>query len=409
MNISDQVFSVGSLTREIKQKLEGSFRELWLKGELSDVVHHRSGHLYLSLKDSSAQISGVMWRSRAQRLEFRPSNGTEVLVFGRIVVYEKGGRYQLDIEAMQPAGMGALAQEFEKLKARLQAEGLFDPDRKRPIPLQPKVVGVITSESGAAVRDIMVTLRRRGFDLNVILVPAKVQGDGAAEEVASAIKRLEALPGDKRPDTIIVSRGGGSLEDLWAFNEEVTVRAIAECSIPIISGVGHETDTTLADFVADLRAPTPTGAAERATSDRSEIVDRVSYLGQRLTRSIEQKIGTLSQQLDSAAGGYGLKRVPDQLAQYIQQVDELNGRAERSISRLLERKTSAITQSRGRLLALSPLNVLNRGYSVVKSGDWVVQDASEVMEGQLLEIRLAKGSLESRVEMVIPADSKKKH
>lgn len=405
MNVAERVYQVGELTREIKRTLESAFPPLWLRGELSDVVHHRSGHLYLTLKDADAQIRGVMWRSRVQRLEFRPENGTEVLVFGRISVYEKGGSYQLSIEAMQPAGVGALALEFEKLKKRLAAEGLFDPERKRPVPPTPSVIGVVTSESGAAVRDVLTTLARRAFGVTVLLAPAKVQGEGAARSVADALARLQQA--DPRPEVIIVARGGGSLEDLWAFNEELTVRAVAECPIPIISGVGHETDTTLTDFVADLRAPTPTGAAERATPDRRDTQRHIQNMAHRLGRAANLTVDALRQRVDRAAGAYGLRRLPDRIAQYMQQVDDLERRGERSLRTLLERRVERLERFGDRLSALSPREVMRRGYAVVRSGDWVIRDAADLIEGQEVDLMLARGEASARVERVRPAPPEK--
>ncbi|MCB2199583.1 exodeoxyribonuclease VII large subunit [bacterium] len=400
MNVADQVYGVGELTRLIKRTLEGSFDSLWLRGELTDVVHHRSGHLYFSLKDADAKLRGVMWRTRVQRLDFRPENGTEVLVFGRIVVYEKTGVYQLDCEVMQPAGMGALALEFEKLKARLAAEGLFDQGRKKPVPKTPRHIGVVTSESGAAVRDVLVTLARRGFDIKVTLAPARVQGQGASEDVARAIHELETLP--DTPDLIIVARGGGSLEDLWAFNEEPAVRAVADCPIPIISGVGHETDTTLIDFVSDLRAPTPTGAAEQATPDRLDLLRHVDNMGHRLGRGARLTVEALGQRIERAAGGYGLRRLPDNLLQLSQQVDDLEARAERSLLTGMQRTQDRFERYSDRLAALSPTAVLSRGYAVIKSGSWVIKDASDLVEGQVLDLMLARGEASARVEEVRP-------
>lgn len=400
MNVADQVYGVGEITRQIKRTLENALPQLWVKGELSDVVLHRSGHLYASLVDPGAKLGVVMWRNRVQRLEFRPESGMEVLAFGRIAVYEKGGRYQLDVEAMQPAGRGALALELEKLKARMSAEGLFAPERKRPIPSTPSRIAVVTSASGAAVRDVLVTLARRGFDLDVVLIPVRVQGKGSSEDVARGIQLAQRLP--VPPDVLIVTRGGGSLEDLWAFNEEPAVRAVAECRIPVISGVGHETDTTLIDLAADLRAPTPTGAAERATPDRGEIVRRTDVLGHRLGRSMQLKLEALDQRLARAAGGYGLRRIPDRVQQLQQQVDELALRGERGLSRTLERTKDRLDRQADRLAALSPRDVLKRGYAVVRSGDWVIRDAAELMEGQALELMLHRGEAGVRVEKVRP-------
>ena len=407
MNIAEHVYSVAELTREIKQTLESRFQPMWIRGELSDVVHHRSGHLYLTFKDSDATLRGVMWRNSATRLEFKAENGLDVLAYGRITVYEKGGRYQFSIEAMQLAGVGALAIEFEKLKAQLQAEGLFETERKRPLPKMPTRIGVITSESGAAVRDVLVTLARRGFGLTVTLLPVAVQGDGAAEDVAGAIDTFNKMPVDLRPDVLIVALGGGSLEDLWAFNEEVTVRAIAGSEIPVISGVGHETDTTLADFTADYRAPTPTGAAEAATPDRLDLRHRLETSGHRLGRALRNRIEYLQQRLAQASGAYGLRRFPDRIEQWLQQVDDFETRMNRSTLQVLVNRTDRTERFGERLNALSPLGVLNRGYAVVRSGERVIQDAAELIENQQVTLRLARGEADARIESVRPDNQKK--
>lgn len=402
MNQSDHVYGVSDLTRQIKRALESKFGSMWLRAELSDVVLHRSGHIYLTFKDAGATLRGVMWRNVAARLEFTPENGLDVLAYGRITVYEKGGQYQFAIEAMQQAGMGALALEFEKLKARLQAEGLFDADRKHPIPKMPTRIGVLTSSSGAAVRDVLVTLARRGFGLTVTLIPVKVQGDGAAEEIAVGIQRFNAMSEGEKPDALIVARGGGSLEDLWAFNEETVVRAISKSEIPIISGVGHETDTTLADFAADLRAPTPTGAAESATPDRHDLKHRVDTSGHRLVRGVRQLIERYQQRIERAGGAYGLRRFPDQLQQWMQQVDDAETRARRAITQLLRDRGERIERQGERLVALSPLGVLERGYAFVRSGDWVIQDSTELIEGQEITVRFSRGEADARVENIRP-------
>lgn len=398
-NVAGHVFTVGELTGEIKKALESGFKPMWLKGELSGVHFHRSGHLYLTLKDNAAQISGVMWRSRVGRLDFRPEDGTEVLAFGRLVVYEKGGRYQFDIDTLQPAGRGALAIEFEKLKARLTAEGLFEESRKRPLPRLPKKIGVITSPSGAAVRDILVTLNRRGFDLDVLFVPAKVQGDGAAEEVAAAINAFGEM--EERPDVLIVGRGGGSIEDLWAFNEEILVRAVADSPIPVISGVGHETDFTLVDFAADLRAPTPTGAAERATPDKEETSEQVRHLSARLERSAKGTVEMYRKRLELASGAYGLKRIPDRIAQHGQNLDELDRRMAQSIQAGLRFREQQIDSISRNLDALSPRKVMERGYSVVLKGNKPVTDTSQLEENDSILLKFARGSAESTINKVV--------
>ncbi len=398
MTVSKDIFTVSLLTRQIKQTLETSIQPFWLRGELSGVLFHRSGHLYLTLKDAGAQIAGVMWRSKVTRLDFRPEDGQEVLVFGRLVVYERGGRYQVDIDVIQPAGQGALALEFEKLKARLAAEGLFDPERKRPIPRFPKRIGVVTSPTGAAVRDILVTLSRRGFDLDVLLVPVRVQGETSSAEIANALEVLSEM--DTPPDLLIVGRGGGSIEDLWAFNEERTVRAIAACPIPIIAGIGHETDTTLSDLVADLRAPTPTGAAELATPDRGEILDRIEYQGRRLGRSMAGRLEGVRLRIEAAAGGYGIRSLPDRLMQWDQRLDDLDNRNRKALRGRLERRTDKLVALDQQLRALSPFNVVKRGYAVVRKEGNILRDVTGLSPGDMVSLQLAKGSADAEIKDV---------
>lgn len=401
MNVADRVYGVSELTREIKGALETSFPPLWLKGELSNVLVARSGHLYLTLKDDQAAIKGVMWRGNVQKLIFRPEDGAEVLVFGRLSVYEPRGEYQIVLEAMQPAGRGALAVEFEKLKEKLAAEGLFNLERKLPLPESPQRIGVVTSDTGAAVRDMLVTLARRGLGIEVVLAPAQVQGQGASESIVRALQRLEAM--DDPPDLILLGRGGGSLEDLWAFNEEATVRAVAACTIPIISGVGHETDTTLTDFVADLRAPTPTGAAELATPDKQETRRAVEAFTTRLGRATWNVVERLRQRIENLSGAYGLRRVPDRIEQHLMRLDDLQQDAERGLMGRMERLDISLDRYAERMTALSPLKVLERGYSVVRSGATVIRDAAQLIEGQEVELLLRKGEASARVEQVRPA------
>ncbi len=394
--MANDIITVGELTRQIKRTLETGFPRMWLRAELSGVQFHRSGHLYLTLKDPSAQISGVMWRSKIGKLDFRPQDGAEVLAFGRITVYEKGGRYQFDIETMQPAGRGALALEFEKLKNRLAADGLFDPDHKQAIPKFPKRIGIVTSPSGAAVRDIVATLKRRGFNLELVIAAAMVQGDGAAEDVALAIKKLEEL--DPPVDTIIVARGGGSLEDLWAFNEEASVRAVYNCPIPIISGVGHETDTTLIDFVSDLRAPTPTAAAEHATVDRNELRSLVHQFGTRLGRGIQGWLEALRLRVEQGAGGYGLRRIPDSINLLGQQVDDFDLRMKRSIEYRFERTSSNIEKQSSRLRTLSPKSVLGRGYSLALKDGVLIKSSTQLKQNDEITLILGEGETIANVK-----------
>ena len=275
MAIEKNVITITELTRQIKFSLESSFPRVWVEGEISNFKQHTSGHLYFTLKDEGAQLSALMWRSRVANLTFQPEDGMKVIARGSITVYPPRGNYQLDVDQIQPLGLGELQLAFERLKQKLDAEGLFDAEHKKPIPEFPECIGLVTSETGAALQDIRSVLSRRHPSVEVVLAPVRVQGAGAAEEIADAIKYLNQYGGI---DVLIVGRGGGSLEDLWAFNEEVVARAIYASKIPIISAVGHEIDFSIADFVADLRAPTPSAAAELVVRDRTELLEDIGNL-----------------------------------------------------------------------------------------------------------------------------------
>jgi exodeoxyribonuclease VII large subunit len=289
---------VSELNRRARALLENQFETLWVAGELSGVKLATSGHWYFCLKDPGAQVDCAMFRTRAQFLDFRPENGMQVEVRARVTLYEPRGSYQLVVEELRKAGLGKLHEAFEKLKAKLGAEGLFEPERKKRLPAFPRAIGIVTSREAAALRDMLITLGRRAPMTPVILYPAPVQGEGAGAQIARAIRKADARA---ECDVLIVGRGGGSLEDLWAFNEEVVARAIADCSIPVVSGVGHETDFTIADFVADLRAPTPTAAAALVSPDRVSLWAAVADLRRRLARDLRRGVETRSQRLDALA------------------------------------------------------------------------------------------------------------
>lgn len=292
--------SVSELAQAVRRTMETNFDRVRVRGELGRVMIAKSGHLYVDLKDAHASIATVMWRSNVQMLSFKPEEGLEVVAEGRLSTFPNRSQYQLIAERMAPAGVGALLAQLEKLKAKLASEGLFAPQRKRPIPYLPRTIGVVTSPTGAVIRDILHRLRER-FPRRVILWPVLVQGPEAAQQVARAIKGFNALAGPNRPDVLIVARGGGSIEDLWAFNEEIVVRAAAESGIPLISAVGHETDTTLIDFAADLRAPTPTGAAEKAVPVRAELIERITTLDGRLRNGLVRGLERRRTELRAAA------------------------------------------------------------------------------------------------------------
>ncbi|HEY6196033.1 MAG TPA: exodeoxyribonuclease VII large subunit, partial [Candidatus Eisenbacteria bacterium] len=320
----DRVLSVAEITRAIKDLLSGSFPGVWVKGEISGFKGtHPSGHLYFTLKDANAQLACALFKNSAMRLTFAPKDGLEVEAFGEINVYEPRGQYQLVVKQMRIAGIGALLAQLEELKRRLAAEGLFDPARKQRLPVFPRTIGVITSPVGAAVRDVVKILRARWPGIRIVLAPVKVQGEGAAAEIAAAIERFDRWRG---ADLLIVGRGGGSIEDLWAFNEEPVVRAIAAASTPIISAVGHEVDTTLADLAADVRAATPSNAAELAVRDRREVKQRLESLTQRARTRLHTRLGQLRRELAAILKQHGFRRVHDLFTHWQQRTDELRDR-----------------------------------------------------------------------------------
>ncbi|NOY60776.1 MAG: exodeoxyribonuclease VII large subunit, partial [Calditrichaeota bacterium] len=314
------VYSVAEITQEIKILLESAIPAIWVQGEISNFVHHSSGHNYFSLKDKETQISAVIWRSRNSSLFFTPKNGMKVLAFGAIRVYEKRGTYQLDVQKMIPAGIGELQMAFEQLKQKLKEEGLFDPEFKKSIPELPEKIGIVTSPTGAAVHDLIQVLQRRFPGVEIFLRPAKVQGEGAAQDIARAIEEFNEFG---QVDVLIVGRGGGSLEDLWAFNEEVVVRAIFASKIPIISAVGHEIDFTISDFVADLRAPTPSAAAELVVPLAEDLLSRVKNLQKDSFVSVLRRLAELRESLENLRLSYGFRRPVDLILQHRQRLDEL--------------------------------------------------------------------------------------
>jgi exodeoxyribonuclease VII large subunit len=435
-----EVFTVSRLNREASLLLEEGFGRLWIEGELSGIARPSSGHLYFSLKDERAQVRCAMFRQHNRKLAFSARDGMQVLVRARVSLYEPRGDYQLIVEQMEEAGLGQLQREFEALKVRLAAEGLFDEARKRPLPSLPRRIGVVTSPTGAALHDILTTLRRRFPAIPVLIYPTPVQGRTAAAEIAAALGRASRRA---ECDVLILARGGGSLEDLWAFNEEVVARAIVACSVPVIAGVGHEVDVTIADFAADLRAPTPTGAAERAVPDAGEWLQRIAALRRRLTQCTARDLSLRGNRLAAARHRLvrvhpgmrlardaqrldGLERrltacIDGRLARLQRRIDELAGRVQRRSPALrlrdmahrqaqLQRRLRAAMQQlcrmRGQGLAataralagVSPLATLERGYAILEREDRrVLRSASEVEVGARVAARLAEGRLELKV------------
>jgi len=396
------VFSVSDLTGYIKGLLEGDSKlaNLWVKGEISNYKQAVSGHVYFTLKDSNSSIRTVMFRSRARLLRFSPENGMAVRVRGYVTVFERDGQYQLYAEEIEPDGAGALYAAFENLKQKLAGEGLFDPERKQKLPRFPGTIGIITSPTGAAVRDILNILRRRWPMARIILAPVAVQGDSAPAEVARAIALFNRT---ENIDLLIVGRGGGSLEELWAFNTELVARSIAASRLPVISAVGHETDFTIADMVADLRAPTPSAAAEIAVPDRAEIKRNIMMLRVRLNRSIKHKTGLFRQRLDHCIASRAMASPVAAICDRRRQVlDWHDKQIRRYAGERLRAEQSRLALLAGRLNALSPLSTLSRGYSYTTGPDGkVLHNADRVKPGQMVEVHLHRGMLECRVENTV--------
>lgn len=398
--------TVSQLNRYVKSLLEGDVHlgSVLLSGEISNFVdHYRSGHWYLSLKDENALVRAVMFRSYAARVLFVPENGMKVIVRARVSLYEKDGSFQIYIEDMQPDGAGALQVAYEQLKQRLSEEGLFEESRKCPLPPFPKRVGVITSETGAAIRDILTILARRYPLAEVVLIPTLVQGEGAPAQLCAALRRFEELKradDSQAPDVILLGRGGGSLEELWAFNDERLARAVAASTIPIVSCVGHETDFTICDLVADLRAPTPSAAAELAVPDSTELRRQVAALGAALRRAADGRVVQRRQQLTELSARRCLSTplypVEERAMRLDRVVRGFSGAVQSPVS---EAKTRLATAA-GKLDALSPLRVLSRGYALVSRDDVAILSAGEVKPADNLSLRLHDGTLDCRVVAV---------
>ena len=396
---ASQYKSVSELTREIKYLLENALPPMWIVGEISNFKHHSSGHMYFSLKDENATIPGVMWRTRNARLFFTPRDGMKVLAYGQINVYEKRGTYQLNVQQMQPAGVGELQLAFEELKTRLREEGLFDPEFKKPLPAFPRRIGIITSPTGAAVQDLTEVLRRRFPPIEIILKPVNVQGQGAAAEIATAIDDFNAYG---KVDLLIAGRGGGSLEDLWAFNEEVVARAIFRSKIPIISAVGHEIDFCMSDFVADLRAPTPSAAAELAVPDAAELKARLDSLNYRLKQRLLERVALNQERLNRLTHSYGFRRPADLLHQYEQQLDETTRMLFRAMNYYTNFKQDHVLAHTQRLQALSPQAILKRGYSIVYKtpAHQIVDHAADLVPDENIEIQFYQGKAWSKITKI---------
>ena len=393
------VFTVTALNAYLRELLETDevLQDLWVRGEISNFSQPRSGHLYFTLKDSEAAMRCVMWKPSAMRLRFTPADGMLVEAHGALSIYPAQGQVQLYVDALRPAGEGALYQEFLRLRARLEAEGLFDPSHKRPLPRLPKHIGVITSATGAALHDILQTLNRRLPTLRVTVAPTPVQGVDAPAGIIAALKRLNALPD---LDLIILARGGGSIEDLWAFNDENVARAIYASRIPVISGVGHETDFTIADFVADLRAPTPTGAAELATPiTKEELQAALQSAEAQLAELINRQLEDLKQALLLAKSELRRTSPRQRILNNIQRLDELQGRLERSIRQQLQQKQNLLTNVLNRLDSLNPQAVLKRGYAIItdQATGQIISHTRQAIPWQPVWLQVQDGSIPAQI------------
>lgn len=436
-----EIWTVSQLTRRVKGALESQIGSVWVAGEISNWRVSPAGHAYFTLKDEGSQLRAVIFRGRLSQVKFEVENGLEVLVFGAISVYEQRGEYQIICEEMQPRGMGALQLAFEKLKAKLDAEGLFDPARKKPLPLLPRRIGIVTSPTGAAIRDMLNVIGRRFAHVHVLIYPARVQGDGAGAEIVAGIQALDALG----VDVMIVGRGGGSLEDLWSFNEEPVVRAIAAAKTPIISAVGHETDFTLADFVADVRAPTPSAAAELVVKEQEALAQTVANQQRRLARALDARMAQWRGRLERAQSSFVFRRPEEILRQLRQRCDDARMTIEQTLRRRLDderhsidravralallspaaqvrraherlfamrqrlftagvmapvRKRAELRTRVAQLDALSPLAILGRGYAVAWKlpGETLVRRANQVKPGDTIRVRFGEGSAEATVQ-----------
>lgn len=390
-------WSVSEITQYLRDLLEndGALQDLWVEGEISNLSRPSSGHMYFTLKDAGASLRCVMWRNAVERQGFIPSEGEAVGVHGFISIYPVSGQYQLYADWIRPAGEGALYLEFLQLKAKLEAEGLFDPTHKRPIPRWPRQLGLVTSPSGAAIRDVLNTLARRYALLEVVLAPAAVQGDEAPASIVSALESLNAVIG---PDVILLVRGGGSIEDLSAFNDESVARAIFDSVAPLITGIGHETDFTIADFVADLRAATPTAAAELATPDREELRGDLREVDNRLRQSMRSIFETLSWELDGIKKSLKYHAPSAKIRYDRQRFDELTRRSENTLASTLRLKRMRLLGLHHNLSALNPTAILERGYAVVtQASGKPVSRVDQVQPGEDLNVQVSDGCFGVRV------------
>ncbi len=393
------IYTVSELTKYIRVILEDSFPAIWVEGEISNYTLHSSGHMYFSMRDANSVLKCAMFKRANEKLKFKLKDGMKVICFGAISVYEARGDYQLIVEDIEPKGVGALQLQFQQLKEKLSKEGLFDTAHKIPIPYLPTRIGVVTSPTGAAIRDILNVARRRFSNVEIIINPVKVQGQGAKEEIALAIRQFNKL---KNIDVMIVGRGGGSLEDLWAFNEEIVARAIYESEIPVISAVGHEIDYTIADFVADVRAPTPSAAAELVIPKKEDLANAINTSRTRLKNALAGKIDFLKEKLISLKESYVLRQPLNLVIQYEQKIDDICKNLAVYIDHLVKMRGENFNLLSSKLEVLSPLGILNRGYSITTKlpEGIIIKDSKILKRGDQVETKIGKGKFTSKVEEI---------
>jgi len=393
-----KIYKVSEITRQIRSLLESQFPAIWVEGEISNYKRHSSGHIYFTLKDENAQINAVFFANANQFLKFDLEDGLHVICIGRVSVYDQRGQYQLYVQRMEPKGLGALQLKFLQLKEKLEKEGLFQEERKKPIPVYPKRIGLVTSPTGAAIQDMLKIFKKRTFGLEIFLFPVRVQGEGAAEEISKAIDQLNQ---SQNLDLLIIGRGGGSLEDLWAFNEEVVARAIARSNIPIISAVGHEVDWTISDFVSDFRAHTPTAAAEQVVMHWDELEERLRESRERMINAVQNLVGSKREALERLKESYAFRQPKVYIQQLTQKVDELLRQMQNYLKSVLQGKKQTFQNWVGKLEALSPLAILERGYSITyDEKNHVLKQVKEIGLGQLIRTRLKSGIIQSKVTKV---------
>jgi exodeoxyribonuclease VII large subunit len=438
-DLNGAIVTVTELNRRVRERIESGLPLLWVAGEISNFMRAASGHCYFSLKDANAQVRCVFFRHKSALIDWKPENGMQVEVRALPSLYEARGEFQLTVETMRRSGLGALFEAFERLKRKLESEGLFEASRRRSIPQFPARIGIVTSPKAAALRDVLTTLRRRMPGIPVVIYPAPVQGEGAAEKIAQAIRAASVRA---EVDVLIVCRGGGSIEDLWSFNEEIVARAIVDCAIPVVSGVGHETDFTIADFVADARAPTPTAAAELVSPNRVELAGRLRASGARLVRDVERLLGARTQHIDHLAkrlqhpgeriagearhvshlasrlraaathrvgsavwsvsdASQRFKLAAPDLDAHLARQQELRARLQRGHARLLELREAGLARMGEHLAHLNPQSVLQRGFSIVEKADGsIVRSAGALAQGETLRMTFAHGAAHANVENI---------